>query len=57
MTYEPDIISLNDWILFKHPEVFNATKYISNTTKLMKVWLKVWENAGKPNIEEINYIN
>ena len=46
----PDIIDLNDWILLNHPNVYQATKHIGNTTILMNIWRKIWEQNGKPEI-------
>jgi len=48
----PDIIDLNDWIYETHPDIFTATKYLSDAHKVRNIWLKVWIAAGKPDIDE-----
>jgi len=47
-----DIIDLNDWILENHPVLYNATKYLSNTTHLMRIWTIAWREAGCPEIRQ-----
>ena len=47
-----DIIDLNDWVLLNDPELYKATKYIGDTTALMKMWTIAWRNAGCPEIRE-----
>jgi len=51
--FQPDIIDLQSWMCTsKDPKViqaWEATKYLSAP---YGVWLFVWKEAGKPNIDE-----
>ena len=47
-----DIIDLNDWVLFNDPDMYAATKYISDTNVLMKLWTTSWRKAGCPEIRQ-----
>jgi hypothetical protein len=47
-----DIIDLNDWVLANHPQVYEATKYLSDTTALMRIWGVAWKEAGCPEIRK-----
>ena len=50
---ELDIIDLNDWILLNHPDVYQATKYIGDTTILMRIWTIIWREDVCPEIREL----
>lgn len=47
-----DIIDLNDWVLFNCPVLYQATKYIGDTTALMRIWTIAWREAGCPEIRQ-----
>jgi len=47
-----DIIDLNDWIFVNHPKLYAATKYLSDTAAVMRVWTIAWREAGCPEIRE-----
>lgn len=39
---EPDSFYLNDYILLNFPEVYTATKYISNYDIQLACWREIW---------------
>ena len=45
-----DITDLNDWVLVNCPKVYEATKWLSDTTALMRIWTIAWREAGCPEI-------
>jgi hypothetical protein len=47
-----DIIDLNDWILHYRPDVYEATKFLSDASVVMKIWTIAWREAGCPEIRE-----
>lgn len=49
--FEPDIIDLNDWMSATKPDIYSATKYLSDTEKVYLFWLKIWKEAGRPNLD------
>lgn len=42
MTYIPDWIELNDFILVHFPEVHKATRYINGISIQYDIWLKIY---------------
>lgn len=45
-----DIIDLQTWIVVNRPNVYEATKYLSDTGALMRIWTIAWREAGRPEI-------
>jgi hypothetical protein len=48
----PSIHDLNDWALFNEEELFNATKYLSESSRY-DILKTIWEAKGKPDLSQI----
>jgi hypothetical protein len=48
----PDYFDLNDWLVMKRPQIFDAIKYLP-MTPFMEQAVKAWTEAGKPDVSKV----
>jgi hypothetical protein len=48
--HTPDIFDLTGWILDVCPQLYHATKYLSDGSKQYKLFYDHWVSQGRPNI-------